>query len=214
MPFVPCPGVAQFNLIYTSYGNNTENVLHVHHIDGTVWTAAQLAAMESVIIAWDGAHQKAFRVTDFGLISIIGRDLSSSSGQEASTTVVSAGTLGGPALPENCTLSFKKNTGLAGRSNRGRWYWVGLSQALQLADRYDGTTAINMTAALNALRDAILAVANCEPVVLSRFSGVDPVTHKPIPRGTGVSHPITNFSLVDNIIDSQRRRLPAHSRHG
>lgn len=214
MAFIPCPGVAQFNLVYSSYGNPTENVMHVHHVDNSAWTTTQLAAMESTIITWDGASAKSHRVSDFGLISIFGRDLTSAAGAESITTVLSQGTLAGPALPENCTISIKKDCGVAGRSFRGRWYWVGLAVSFMSADRYNQTECLAIVAALNALRDAVNAVANCELVVLSRFSGVNPTTHKPIPRGSGIATKMTNFSLVDNIIDNQRRRLPQHSRHG
>jgi len=45
-------------------------------------------------------------------------------------------------------------------------------------------------------------------VVVSRFSGVDPDTGKPIPREAGVATPVLAPLVTDLTVDSQRRRLP------
>jgi hypothetical protein len=47
--------------------------------------------------------------------------------------------------------------------------------------------------------------------VASRFSGVDS-NGKPIPRSEGIGTPITSVTVVDPIIDNQRRRLPGRGR--
>jgi hypothetical protein len=51
------------------------------------------------------------------------------------------------------------------------------------------------------------SIISAEWVIVSRFSGVD-ADKKPIPRAAAVITPITAVTVVDNIVDSQRRRLP------
>jgi hypothetical protein len=71
-----------------------------------------------------------------------------------------------------------------------------------------------MTAVLGAYNalGALLEPAGATWVVISRFSGVDPITHRPIPRSEGITTPIDNAAFTDNKSDSQRRRLPGRGR--
>ena len=53
---------------------------------------------------------------------------------------------------------------------------------------------------------SVATVAGYTWVVASRFSGVD-AEGDPIPRAAGITTPITTVLIVDNLVDSQRRRL-------
>lgn len=110
--------------------------------------------------------------------------------------------------PNNVTLAVKWGTGLAGRSFRGRTYHIGL--VITQVDTNDNVVASELNAivgAYDALRTALdNATLGVEMVVVSRYSGVD-ANHKPIPRVTGITTPISGVS-ADPVTDSQRRRLP------
>lgn len=206
MAFVPATGIAEFDMRYTSYGNGQENVYHVLHTDLSQWSNAQLGAMATVLINWETASAAAERATDFGLQSLFSRDLSVQAGHERLDSPTVPGTLAGGAAPENVTLSFKADSGVAGRSNRGRTYWIGLVKTLCANDRYDQTHTNNIATALNALLTNVNAVANCQMVILSgHLNGAV--------RNPRVGVPITRWVAVDNVIDSQRRRLLNHNRH-
>jgi hypothetical protein len=109
-------------------------------------------------------------------------------------------------MPLGTTLTVSFRTAFRGRSFRGRNYVVGLTE-----DQVDGNSALAGTVtawleAYQALLPAALATG-WRWVVVSRYSGIDPTTKKPIPRVEGLHTPVTNVVVVDEFIDSQRRRL-------
>jgi hypothetical protein len=117
------------------------------------------------------------------------------------------GDLNDAPLPNNVTLTVSFRTANRGRSFRGRNYVVGLGET-QVAGN---TVAPSVITAFDGIYSQLLAspvAAIATWVVVSRFSGVDPVTKEPIPRVTGIATPITSVTVVDNVVDSQRRRLP------
>lgn len=114
-----------------------------------------------------------------------------------------AGSFGATApMPSNVALCVSFRTSQRGRANRGRNYYFGLT----IGDMQSNTTMLSQTA-VNVIKgyyDRLLPGGLSDPTparwcVLSRqLDGV--------PGGRAV--PITSVSVVDNIIDSQRRRLP------
>jgi hypothetical protein len=107
----------------------------------------------------------------------------------------------GDTMPNNSTVASKLVSGLTGRSQRGRSYFVGMDRENTTANRQGITAAFQdaLTEAWEALIDAI-GTEGFELVVKSLF-------HNGVPRTTGVVTPITN-AVVNTTLDSQRRRLP------
>lgn len=206
MAFAPAPGVAEFACKYTSYGNEQLNVHHVMHTDGSAWTAAQLQAMCTVIANWDNSTLAATRVTDFTLIQVLGKDLSTQNGAEFPFGALSAGTNGGGALPENVTIAIKKVSGLSGRGFRGRVYHIGVPRTQVSQDSVSSGFQATLVNAYNALITAVNAVTNCQYCILrSRHNGVA--------LNPRVGLAITSFTVTDGYVDSQRRRLAGHNVH-
>jgi hypothetical protein len=117
------------------------------------------------------------------------------------------GSVGGTVLPNGTAYTVTFNTAARGRSNRGRNYIAGLNTAAMVdGNHVTGDFRVALLAYFDAIRLAALD-ASLRWVVVSRFSGVDG-DGKPIPRVTGVTHNITSASTFDNVVDSQRRRLP------
>jgi len=120
-----------------------------------------------------------------------------------------SGTAGGSAaqsLPNNVAFSVELGTGQTGRSKRGRTYATGIPEnevAQSIADPGFTLDYLTAIAGIGAQADSV----GWDWVVCSQYSGIDG-EGKPIPRAAGVVTPITVVSKYDNVVDSQRRRLP------
>lgn len=215
MVFVPSPGKVQVEMVYTSSGQPCENVYHVDM--GTTPTPAQMLALTNVFDTWDSTFNITARHTQTFLQKIVCRDLTSQGAPAVENDIspTRAGTGTGPPLPNNVTLSIEWRTGLSGRSFRGRTYIIGLMETALGSDAQEVTSAFagNILTTYGHLLTNVNAVSGSALCVLSRYHGVDLVTHRPIPRAAGVATPIISCVLADPFIDSQRRRLPNHNRH-
>lgn len=99
--------------------------------------------------------------------------------------------------PANVTLALSTRTGLAGRKFRGRFYVPAIAAADKTTDdRVTSPTVTAFSACIQALISAVLTSG----LQLAIFHRAD----------NTVTHVITG--VVDAIIDSQRRRLPARGR--
>jgi hypothetical protein len=116
----------------------------------------------------------------------------------------------GDPTPANVSLAVSFRTAGRGRSSRGRNYFVGFVDDQVTGNVVNNSDAVDIRNAYAALI-AAAATANVSWVVVSRFSGVD-ADGKPIPRAAGVTSLINAVSLVDNDVDSQRRRLNGRGR--
>lgn len=206
-PFIPFDNTCQLNALYLLEDEPVENV---YHFSGTApWTATSMLGLAVQFAGWESTEAAHHRSSDVLYVGSIVRDLSTQFGAEVSHTDAVPGILTGPRLPNHCTIAIKAATGLVGRSNRGRSFWIGLTQ-----DQLDPS---NINLITSAVASALVAHMNAmvglvwtnggKPVVASRRTGGHP-------RVVGVTTPILNYGLSNLQIDSQRRRLPGHNRHG
>jgi hypothetical protein len=109
------------------------------------------------------------------------------------------GTEVSPAAPANVAVVASWRTGHSGRSYRGRNYIGGIP-----INSYEGNTVDpDYVAGWIGAYTALISAAAAEDytwVVGSAY-------HNNAPREAGIVTPITNV-LVDNRVDTQRRRLP------
>lgn len=221
--FIPVADAAEFQLIYSQQdGSFAENTFWVQRDEA--WDTASLLTVAAAFKTWwlngDGTNKLSTHVThEVSLQQVDGRDntTDSSPGVVYTTGLPAAGTLDPPTAALGLTMAITSHTGLSGRSYRGRSYLVGLGEAnwesFEL-NTFKADAAGVIQTAFNALPAHITAAdAHSQLVVCSRFSGVDPTTHRPIPRVSGVTTPIINYSFHDLLTDFQRRRAPAHNRH-
>lgn len=205
-PFIPFPNTIEIDAHYLVEDIPCENVYHVH--GGAAWTSTSMAAAAAAFATWEAAEAAHHRSSDVLFVGAHVRDLTTATSGEVDHTDNVAGVLTGPRLPNHCTIAIKAGTGIAGRSFRGRTYWIGLTQD-QLDTNDCNLIVIAVANAIVAHMAALIAVAwpnSGQLVVASRRTGGTD-------RTTGVSTPIIEYSLVDRFVDSQRRRLPAHNRH-
>ncbi len=107
----------------------------------------------------------------------------------------------GNGWPNSVTFTVKKQSGLTGRSARGRVYWIGLfrGQVQANENKLNIVDADNVEAAVDAMRAAITATI-WQAVIVSRFSNK-------VQRPTGIVFNWVSSDAVDINIDTQRRRL-------
>lgn len=199
MPFVPAPGIVQFDGIWSLDGQNVENTFN--YKKGGAITYADLQAMATTYFNWVAATLSAWP-TNCQVVKAYVRDLTSASSVvgEFKPVVPLVGSATGTVLPNSCTIAIKRQTQHAGRANRGRVYWL----ALREADRADDNHIIparadSFAADLNTLMASQLADNAATEVILH--------------RKFGTSTDVTSYLLTDYTIDNQRRRLPDHNRH-
>lgn len=210
MAFIPCPNTIEAQLVYTMELEPCENVYHMSY--SSTPTQSSLTTLAGVFTAWETAHGSQHRSTQCALHVVRLRDIASASGQELIFSVSPAitGINASDPLPNNCTIATAMRTGLAGRSNRGRGFWIGMTDSMVSANSVVSSIQTAILGDYAALLSA-LGTNGTPLVVLSKYHGTDS-NGKPIPRSAGVTTPVISFSM-DVTMDSQRRRLPGHNRH-
>lgn len=122
------------------------------------------------------------------------------------TTTVSygggaAGTRAGTPLPNNVSLAIARKAGVTGRSNRGRIFWPAFIETDVSANAVNSTFVSTMISALTTFQADAEVSGNFTLGVISRYTGGSL-------RVSGVVIPTNSWSVTDNTVDSQRRRLP------
>lgn len=211
MPFVPVPNTCLVEMRMTYDLQQVENTLYFEFPGGIVTGAMQNLAND--MEGWWNDSYAPLVVSGVQLREVVVTDLTSSSSAQVTNVPasVSTGAVLTPGLPSNVTLTVSFRTSLRGRSFRGRNYVVGIpSTDLTPPNTIEGPVVQSWIDAYQGISDA-LTVADALWVVVSRFSGVTGAG-VPIPRTLGVTTPITNVVVVDQTVDSQRRRLPGRGK--
>lgn len=200
MPFIPILNGAQVEIRYTWNGEQVENVVGLAiPTDYDVASFATLGAQ--IVTAWE-TYASTVSSNECALRELYFTDLTSDSGPTYSHSipVPIPGDLSVDSVPNNCSCAISFRTRFRGRSYRGRNYPPGMPETLTDGSRVaqawrDAWTSFYATLYGDAL-------ANGTPMgVISRYSGG-------LPRAVGQITPITAILFVDDVIDSQRRRLP------
>lgn len=211
MPFVPVANTVEVELRMLLDSQHIENTLYFNM--GGAPDPDQMNDLGNALITWWEDQYSTQASTSLELREVVVTSLQSATAPQISVApAVSAfGDLSSPVLPSNVSLCLSLRTASRGRSFRGRNYFAGLTES-----QVSGNTVSDPT--VDALID-IYDLLRVTPVhdsgehcVVSRFSGVDPVTHRPIPRVAGINTLVTSVIVVDKTIDSMRRRLPGRGR--
>ncbi len=203
MAFQPVVDTVEIDMIFTLNGVAAQNVFYAELVGGYV--LADLVALAAQIdVNWQGnwrAQQPAevsyLRTEVRGLA--LPNDITTSDNTSANPGLHASAT-----LPNNVTFSIKKESGLTGRSARGRTYWIGVPQnTLQVPDEnlLQSAYVALIVAAVDTVRTSIIAVPLWTPVLVSRF-------FEGAPRAFGAKFPWVSTTNVDERVDTQRGRLP------
>ena len=203
MAFQPVVDTAEIDVIYTLNGATLQNVFYAALVGG--YTLADLTVLAAAIDAQIQGTWKALQPIEafYSRTEVRGlaveNDLVVSDNTNAGVGVDPSAT-----LPNNLTIAVKKESGLTGRSARGRTYWIGIPRdKLNSAnENLLGITYVNgVVAAVDSIRGAIIGAALWTPVLVSRFSGG---TQRPF----GILFPWISSVAVNEGVDTQRGRLP------
>jgi len=200
MPFVAAPNIVQVEIRATKDSIPVENRIHVNVFHTP--TAGDMANIEDVIATSINANWPALLPTDVTIRELFQRSLQT---ENDITRTLSfggplVGTVGGPVLPNECTICSKLTSGFTGRSARGRLYWLGL--AVDQVDGNDVLTAVtnSIQAALRDIRDGLTALGFRWCIVSYRNNNAPRV-------GGPVYFFVDDAVFTDNRIDSQRGRM-------
>jgi len=201
MPFVAVPAAIKVSWFYDYNGQPCMNRLYVNRTE-SLPTAATCAAVAQQAADWWVGNCRALvpATCQLRLVEAVSVAVQNGPSATFSSGLPSVGTHGSPALPGNVTICVSLRTGLTGRSARGRWYWVGLSEDQVAGNLLDGGVATSITAALDNLLTAMNAISSAPLIVSFENNGAPRV-------GGPVKFFITDALMTDTVIDSQRGRL-------
>jgi hypothetical protein len=200
-PFIPVPNCASVEMIYSSSGVICENVLHVQK--GSPYSLTDLQAVRAIVNTWDGAtwSNRRSSTTVLQRIRTKALDTNASPVEDYSLPTPRGGAVGTPPLPGNATYCIKMSTGLTGRSQRGRLYFIGMTDVVL------GTTHNQVVAAFATDLVANLTTLMTNLATGGHTLGVVSYRHDLEWRSVGQFTPATGWVAVDLNTDSQRRRL-------
>lgn len=200
MAFQKVTQTADIIITYLANSVLMQNVLNAFL--ATPYDLADLQALADAVDAEVAASWLPIQSLDCSYIRTTVRGLEFENDQEA-TADLNAGPGGNVAegLPNQVTFSIKKQSGLTGRSARGRLYWIGIpNNDLQLDEnKLKIPEADAIEAAVDSMRAAITAT-DWQAVIVSRFTGG-------VQRAAGVVFNWVGSDAVNINIDTQRRRL-------
>ena len=201
MAFQAVPDAAEIVISYSANGLVMNTVLAAFKSGG--YDLGDLVALAVAVDASVVADWLPEQTSDVLYDQTLVRGLAFQNDQE---TVENAGSaVGGRAslgLPNSVTFSVKKTTGLTGRSARGRIYWIGIPvNELNVNENLiNASYSTEVVAACDAMRAAITAT-DWTAGIISRF--LDKVKRDP-----AIIREWVDTVSVNNVVDTQRRRLP------
>lgn len=204
MPIPNNPNVCKVVMVFARDTRQTINTFHVE--SNATWDLSRMGAIASLFKVWWATYYAAAVPTNVALTLVQVRLLDPTNPLAVDLPVSPSvpGARTGTPEPGNVTLTVSWRTGLAGRAYRGRIYSAGISEFdVSLTDTATSTLLALLAAAAAQLISQL--ANNSTPLV---------VFHRPHTP----PHPLDNlFTVVtsyvmENLIDSQRRRLPGRGR--
>lgn len=191
------PTVCRVAIVMQRDTRQVINTFHVEKLAG--WSLSDLVALAAAVHTWWSTYYKPMTTAMYGLVQIQCRVYNPVAplAYDLNISPTEVGTRPGQAEAGNVTLSMSERTGLAGRKYRGRMYLAGVSETDTNTNDFVASTLVTLAA--NALANLItggLPAGN----ILTIFH-----------RGTNTTTDVIAY-VIENIIDSQRRRLPGRGR--
>lgn len=197
LPPPNAPLICRVNMVFSRDTRTFNNTFHVYRAAG--WSLATMTTLATAFESWWNANYKTFVWTGIALTQIQVRNynpvLPLAYDYTPSTPI--SGLATGSPDPASATLATSWRTGLAGRKYRGRFYTVGMLEGHSQDN--DTVTGAYVVAAGTA---ASTLIAN---LVAAGFSLM--IFHR-------IDNTFTQVvsTVVENLVDSQRRRLAGRGR--
>lgn len=187
---------------------STQRVENTLYFQGSAAiTTTLMTTLGNNLANWWAVNFKTRTSTAVTLNEIYLTDLTTESSPTVSVTtgLPNAGTDAAESMPFSVTFCYSFRTNGRGKSSRGRNYVVGLTEGNVLGNSISGSYSSAGLAAYQQLIGAGIFTPGLIWCVVSRF-------HQGLPRAVALVQPITSVVMVDQVVDSQRRRLPGRGR--
>jgi len=202
MAFVAAPNVIMVEWRYTLFGQQCENRMMVDHL-----AAVDAAACEAAAIAAWNWWETTFAphiTSGCTLREVVATDLTAIDGPQFiyAPDTTTTGTGSGSAMPNETSVCLSLRTASRGRSARGRFYVAGVPNNIMAdANNINSTYAGNIVSALQTYVNDVATGGEAVVIVSYVSEGA------PRPGGP-VYYVVESVTLVDTVVDSQRRRKP------
>lgn len=200
MAFQPVPNAAEFVVRGTLYGEQVANTFYATHASG--WGLTELQAAADEVDTWFSTEVLPELQANYVYTGTFARDLRTAVGFQTSA-IAGAGAGGNVSAgkPNNVTVAISRRSGLAGRAARGRIFLPGIAgDMLSTENSITPTFQLLMETAFNLLRVAFDNVDWTEVIVSRTGPGASPTA--------AIVYTVIEYLIVDQVLDSMRRRLP------
>lgn len=202
MPFVPAPNIMMVEFLYTLNAQQCENRIMVDNL-----AAVTPSDLEDIaILAWNWWELTyAPEISSHCLLrGVQATDLTTDTGGQflyAPDTTTTGG-ITGVAMPNEVSLCISLRSASRGRSARGRWFLAGLPRdGMGDDNQVSPGYASSLVTAMQGLINQISTAGKAVVIVSYRHDNV-------VRPGGPVFFPVVSASIVDQVVDSQRRRKP------
>lgn len=195
--------IAQVELRFLKDGQQVENVFHVAALSPLAPADAQ--DIYSTVDAWVKQTLRPTQTNDTTYTEVVIQDVNPNGPRYVFAGDGQPGAITNSQAPDNVTIALKKNSALSGRHYRGRFYHIGLSVNWIANSRINPANLFTLVSTYEALRTGL--AAKSFPMVVAYRD-----TSRPHPRPIIGGVQVTSITASDNIVDSQRRRLPGRGR--
>lgn len=208
LPPVYNPAVSR--LVARGYCESQEilNVTHWVKDSGTPWDTGAQNDLAAEYSDWWNLNVQAFTMATYVMSEIVVTQLAENGLQTIWTAgLPQSGSVTGDGLPLSIAACVTLSTGRAGRAGRGRQFIGCLGEGASSGSRFTPQFVIAVNTAFENLVSlpATGGLGNYDLVVYS-------TELNKTRRAVGLASPVTSAYLRDNIVDSQRRRLPGRGR--
>jgi len=201
MAFVPAPNIVQIEVRATKQGEQIENRMYFNCFhEPTTTDLAQLAAATFTVLR---SHWLPLMPTDVILREVFLKSLHDENAVEIAVgaLVTDVGSFTGTPAANQNTVCISLRSGNSGRSARGRLYWLGLAEEQYTINTMLTTARDDIIAAVEEMRSFHLSFGYQWSIVSYITGGAPRV-------GGPVYFNVTNVLVTDDVLDSQRRRMP------
>lgn len=189
-------------------GQEILNTTHWIIRGGGVWTPVIMDQLGDAYADWWGTNMQGLTVAGYVKSEIVITQLAVNGFQRIITDGLPlSGSLVGDGLPLNVAACVTLSTGRSGRAGRGRFYAGCLGEGATTGSRFSAGFVNSINSAFDALVN-LEAVSGDPQFALVVYS----TELNSLPRPTGLATEVTSAYLRDNVVDSQRRRLPGRGR--
>lgn len=198
MAFIPTPNTARCAIRMHLFGQNVVNTLWFDN-EGSPYDATALGLLGSGILGWWINHVAPNLSNNVTIqdITCTAQDTSTSPAVVTSTALT-PGEIAQGALPGSVCIVVKFNTVGRGRSSRGRNFVSGLPEGSVLGNTIDPSDRSAILAGYAQL-NAEVSGSGIHVVVSKQLDGVA--------RTEGFVQPVTGYTIVNDDVDSMRKRL-------